>query len=347
MTKRSALSFTVLLLLLGCTPTPRHQAKRAAEPAPSLDRARLAAAIERVATEAQPGILGVGVQVLGASESWYLDADRPLPMQSVFKAPLAACVLDAVDRGTLKLDSTLVLTSSDLSVQYSPVADAFPARAQWTIQELLERAVETSDNTAADVLMRLIGGPSALTAWLNDKGIAGIRVDRYERDLQPAIWGLGSFHPSWAKQDGFDRAKQTIPLAKRREAMEIYLRGGKDSMTPRGGIAFLDALAAGHLVSPASTARLLDLMTKAMTGPNRLRAGLPAGATLAHKTGTGPTVLGLATATNDIGIVTLADGRRVAIVALLSASPQGEAARDSTLANVAREVAASVREARP
>ena len=80
-----------------------------------------------------------------------------------------------------------------------------------------------------------------------------------------------------------------------------------------------------------------------MTGPNRLHAGIPRGAILAHKTGTGPTVLGVSTATNDIGVVTLAGGRRVAIAALLAGSRASEAGRDSTLAAVARAVVTAMR----
>jgi beta-lactamase class A len=252
-------------------------------------------------------------------------------------------VLDAADRGALRLDSTVVLRATDLSVPYSPVADSFPARATWTLQELLERAVETSDNTAADILMRRIGGPAALTAWLRAHGIAGISVDRYERDQQPEILGIGRFRPAWARQDSLDRAKASVSEATRRAAREAYLHGSRDTMTPRGAITFLAALSAYRLLSPRSTERLLHYMAVAVTGTHRLRAGMPEGASLAHKTGTGPTVLGIATAVNDMGIASLPNGRRIAIVALLSASPADEATRDSTLASVARAAIASVR----
>ena len=309
----------------------------------SLDTARLSAEIERVASGARPGVLGVGVEVLATGQRWFRNGDRPLPMQSVFKAPLVAAVLDAVDHGRLRLDSTVVLTVRDLSPMYSPVRDAFPARKAWTLEELATRAVETSDNTAADVLLRRIGGPAALTAWLRAHGVQGISVDRYERDLQPAILGLGRFRLAWVNPDSLDRARHAVPEALQRKSMTAYLSGRRDTMSPRGAIEFLSALSAGRLVSAASTRRLLGWMTETVTGPNRLHAGLPNGATLAHKTGTGPTVLGVSTATNDIGILTLAGGRRVAIAALLAGSRASEAARDSTLAAVARAVMTSMR----
>jgi len=317
-----------------------------AAPAPaaaSLDTTRLAAAIAKVAAVARPGVLGVGVEVLDTGERWFRNGDRRLPMQSVFKAPLAAAVLDAADHGRLRLDSTIVLTRGDLSVQYSPVASAFPSRTAWTVDELMERAVETSDNTAADVLLRAIGGPAALTAWLRARGVDGVRIDRYEREQQPEILALGPFRPAWANGDSMDRAKLAVPDAARRAARDASLRGGRDSMTPRGAVAFLTALWSGRLVLATSTARLQQMMTAVVTGPNRLHAGLPPAAALAHKTGTGPTVLGVATATNDIGVATLADGRRVAIVALLSGSTAGEEARDRMLANVSRAVIDALR----
>ncbi len=308
-----------------------------------LDTTRLATTIGRIARDARPGVLGVGVAVVGTDELWFWNGGRRLPMQSVFKAPLAAAVLDAVDRGTLRLDSAITLRRDDLSVPYSPVADSFPSRTTWTIEELLARAVETSDNTAADLLMRRIGGPAALTSWLRGHGVEGISVDRYERDQQPEILAIGRFRPAWANPESLDRAKLAVPEPTRRKALRAYLAGGRDTITPRGAIAFLVALAAGRLVSRSSTDRLLQWMTDAGTGPHRLHAGIPRDATLAHKTGTGPTVLGVSSAVNDIGIVTLAKGRRLAIAALLSGSIADEATRDAALAAVARAAVASLR----
>ncbi len=329
----------VLLAALALTTAPA----RADVLAASLDTTRLATEIDRIAAAARPAVLGVGVEMLGRHESWFRAGDHPLPMQSVFKAPLAAAILDAADHGTLALDSTIVLRVEDLSPFFSPVRDSFPARTRWTLAELLVRAVETSDNTAADVLLARIGGPAALTAWLRAHGIAGISVDRYERDQQPAILGLGRYRVAWANPDSFDRARHAVPAALQRKARDAYLHGSEDTMTPRGAVAFLAALAEGRLLSADATARLLGWMNAVVTGPNRLHAGLPHGAELAHKTGTGPQVLGVWTATNDIGIVTLADGRRLVIAALLAASPADEARREAILASVARAVVASVK----
>ncbi len=311
--------------------------------APALDRALLGTRIAAIAREARPARLGVAVLVPATGERWSLAGRDRFPMQSVFKAPLGAMVLDAADHGRMRLDSTLVITRSDLSVRYSAIDDSFPARTRYTVGELLDLAVSTSDNTAADLLLRLVGGPRALTAWLRGHGLGGIRVDRFEHDQQPAIVGLGPFRAEWVSDEAMARARQQVPEPAQRAARERYLTGQLDTFTPESAVAFLDALRAGRLASPTSTARLLGVMTAAMTGPGRLRAGLPAGATLAHKTGTGPTVLGVNTACNDIGIVTLADGRTVVVAALLSGSTADAGARDAVLARVAKAVVEAMR----
>lgn len=311
--------------------------------APRLDTAQLAADVRHIAERARPGRLGVGVEVLGTGESWFANGDVALPMQSVFKAPLVAAALDRADRGAWTLDSTLVLRRGDLSVPYSAINDTFPQRTRWTWNELLDLAAGASDNTAADLVLARLGGPRALTRWLRAKAIGGVRVDRYERDQQMRIVGLPPFRAEWTNAESLAAVRATVPPAAQRRARDAYLRGRLDTMTPRGAIAFLRALADGRLASPAATARLLAVMTASTTGPGRLRAALPEGATLAHKTGTGPTLLGVCTAVNDIGIVTRPDGTRIAIAVLYSGGTAPAAEREAVLAEVGRAALRAVR----
>lgn len=285
----------------------------------------------------------MAVLLPATGERWSLAGSQRFPMQSVFKAPLGAMVLDAVDHGRMRLDSILVLSEQDLSVPYSAVGDSFPARTHYSVGELLEAAAGRSDNTAADVLLGLVGGPRALTTWLESRGLRGIRVDRFEREQQPAITGIGKFRPEWASQAKLTEAVERVPARMRRAAARRYLADSLDTFTPEGAVAFLDSLRAGRLLTPTSTAHLLRIMTESLTGPGRLRAGMPAGATLAHKTGTGPTVLGLSTACNDIGIVTLADGRTFEVAVLLSGSTADAQSREAVLAAVAQAIIEAIK----
>jgi beta-lactamase class A len=264
-------------------------------------------------------------------------------MQSVSKLPLGAAVLAEVDARRLSLDQTLTIEEKDVSPPFSPIADAWPERRSYTVRELLVAAVGGSDNTAADVLMKAIGGPGAVTGWLAQERVEGVRVDRYEREFQPQLAGLESFRIAWKGEAAFVQALNGVPMARRQAAASAYLRDPRDTATPRGMVLFLSKLQGGELLSPASTALLREMMTQTKTGSHRLKAGFPAGSILAHKTGTARTDLGVNPAVNDVGVVTLPDGRRYAVAVFLTAATLDEARRDAVIADVARAVARGVR----
>jgi beta-lactamase class A len=309
------------------------------------DKARLDAGI-RTIEQGTKGRIGVGLIDLKDRKSWSYRGAEPFPLQSVFKLPLAVGVLQAVEAGKLKLDQPITVTRTDLSLYHSPLAKAFKGeRNEYPLRELLARSTAESDNTAADLLLRLIGGPQALTAILRDGGISGISIDRYERVFQPEILGLPGY--GWDQQ--IDTAKfyaaiNAIPAAERRKRLAATLTDKRDAASPNASIAFLEGLAKGTWLRDPANAALLDkLMVESKTGPNRIKAGLPAGARFAHKTGLGPSADGLNHATNDIGIVTLADGRRFAIAVYLAGAQVGEVEREAAHAAVAKLAVESLR----
>lgn len=288
------------------------------------------------------GRLEVAVQNIDGGEIWARNAEQTFPLQSVFKAPLGAAVLAEVDGGRLSLDEVLTISDMELSPPLSPIAQAWPGRTTYTVRELLVAAVRDSDNTAADVLMRRIGGPWALKSWLVEHGIVGLRVDRYERELQVEAVGMPSFRPAWRTPQAFEAAKLAVPEADRRAAWEAYAADPRDTTIASGSLNFLRQLSTGQLLSPASSKLLLGLMTETKTGASRLKAGLPEGATLAHKTGTSATNFGITVATNDIGILTLKDGRKYAVVVLLADSTADQKTREAAIAGAMRVIAEAV-----
>jgi len=302
---------------------------------PKLDIEGLGRAVEDIAAAARPGVLGVGLMNLESGQVFLVNDDRPFPMQSVFKLPLGAAVLAEVDAGRLQLSERLVLLEEQLSAPFSPIAAAWPARRDYSVQELLEAAVAGSDNTAADVLMKRIGGPGGVTGWLAARRMQGIRIDRYERELQPEVYGMASFRPAWCTNDGFAAARAAVPPATRLAAMRAHMADPRDTATPRGMVEFLQMLDRQELVSPLSTQRLLALMSRTTRGAGRIRAGLPKDAFLAHRPGTSGVDQGISTAHNDVGIVTLADKRSYALAVFLSGSTLDEAGRDRVIAQVA------------
>ena len=252
---------------------------------PVIDVKALTAQLQALADGAAPGALGVAVRDAQTGQTVAFNADRRFPLQGVFKAPLGAAVLAQVDAGRLRLDQTISIRDIDLSPPFSPIADAWPGRTDYSLADLLDRASGASDNTAADALLKLIGGPGALTAWLTLKNIHDFRVDRYERQLQPDIAGMASFRADWKGEAAYRTQLLAVPEATRRKAMADYLADPRDTATPVAAIGFLEALRAGELISKASTQRLLAIMTTTQTGAGRLKAALPVGARLAHKTG--------------------------------------------------------------
>jgi len=302
---------------------------------PKIEAERLENAVSEIAARARPGLLGVGMMNLESGESYVFNAEHRFPMQSVFKMLLGAAALAEVDAKRLALSEVITLDDMALSPPWSPIAQAYPARRDYTASELLTAAVTDSDNTAADVLMKRIGGPGAVTAWLAEKRMKDIRVDRYERELQPDVYGMASFRPAWKTDAAFGQAHDAVPPAARMAAMRAYMADPRDTATPRGMLVFLQALDRGDLISPASTKLLLTLMSRTPRGAGRIRAGLPKSAFLAHKPGTSGFDQGLSTAHNDVGIFTLADKRAYALAVFLSGATVEEAARDAIIAQVA------------
>lgn len=327
---------TAVFLAAACDP----EMPRTASTTPQLDAALLDEEGAQLAARATAGSdnarFGAALINLESGELWALNGSERFPMMSVFKAPLGAAVLAEVDAGRLDLGETINLTDEDLSPPYSPVADAYPGRRAYTVAQLLELAVGQSDNTAADVLMRRIGGPGVVTAWLRSHKIEDMRVDRYERQIQPELAGLDSFRPEWKGESAYGSVHRGVPDDRRFAATLAYMRDPRDTSTPRGALLFLSKLSAGELLSETSTERLLRIMTETPSGADRLKAGLPAGAKLAHKTGTARTDFGMNPAANDIGVVTLPDGRRYAMAVFISGSSLAPEARADVFADFAR-----------
>jgi beta-lactamase class A len=212
-------------------------------------------------------------------------------------------VLQRVDRGELKLDQLVKVEPSDFvrKGMYSPVRDKYPDGTELTIAELLRYTICESDGSTSDVLMKLIGGPGKVMLFLEGIHVPDIQVVNYEKEIG-RDWETQ--YRNWA--------------------------------TPKGALALLAALQSKRKLSAESQALLLKLMTEAIPGAKRLKGELPAGTVVAHKTGTGGTQNGITSATNDIGIITLPDGRHLAVAAFVSDSSADEAMRESVIARIAK-----------
>jgi beta-lactamase class A len=282
-----------------------------------------------------PGVLGACVGT--ASGLACANGDQPLAMQSVMKLLVAIAAFEQVDAGALALDDMITVKPADLSVEVQPLAKIVLAQgaAEFTVLDLIRRMVTESDSAATDLLIERLGGPKAVEALVLRHVPGGIRLDRYERELQTELSGL-AWQPGFVDPETFAAARSAVSPAQREAARLAATKDPRDRATPRALAHLLAQLAEGKLLSPQSTKRLLAIMEQTRTFPDRLKAGVPGTWRVAHKTGTSRTVSGITATTADVGILTAPDGTQLVAVALLEDSAAPAALRAQSLADVAR-----------
>lgn len=288
-----------------------------------------------------PGRTGVAIMRIDGGE-WITGkrADELFPQQSVSKTWVALTILDLVDQGKVRLDQKIRITRDDLAVFHQPIRDRVIANGEIevTVLSLLEQAIISSDNTANDSLLRTAGGPQAVQNFLLRKKLGAIRFGPGERAMQSAIAGL-EWRQEYAIGRRFYAARAEVPLATRKAALDRYLADPVDGASPEAIVRALAKLAKGELLSPASTRLILEIMSRTSSGPNRLRAGVPAGWQFLHKTGTGQILPPVSTGYNDIGIMTAPDGTRYAVAVMMGSTTAPIPQRMAFMQFVSRTVA--------
>jgi beta-lactamase class A len=199
------------------------------------------------------GRLGVHALDSQSGKRWGLDENSRYAMASTFKLPLAAALLWQVDRKAFTLDHALAIKATDI-LPNSPVVQAKLEAGMdaMTIRELCGAVVTYSDNTAANVLLSGIGGPSAFNQFMKVAGDEVTRLDRHEPALNTNIPG-----------------------------------DPRDTTTPRAMVDLMLRLFTQDVLSLPSRALLIDWMVASRTGMDRVRAGLPKSWNPGDKTGTG------------------------------------------------------------
>jgi beta-lactamase class A len=285
----------------------------------------------------------VGIAVKSIDDGWETGwKDKELyPQQSVSKLWVSITALDAVDHGRVSLDDKVTLTTADLTLFHEPIAAEILKSGSYitTLGDLMLRAITTSDNTANDKLMRSVGGPAAVRAMIRRKHLGAIRFGNGERDLQSRIAGL-TWSQDYALNGKFLQARDALPIEKRSAAFNRYIADPYDGAAPSAIVNALAMLKKGALLSPTSTAHLLDIMSHTHTGPNRLKGGLQPGWTLSHKTGTGQELGGVQAGYNDIGILTAPDGRSYAVAVMIKKTSTPLPVRMTLMNNVVEAVIA-------
>lgn len=250
----------------------------------------------------------VGVSVLGFENGFKYDknGDKKLPMQSVFKFHIAAAVLNAVDQGILSLDQKIMLNPSNLLENtWSPLRDKYPAgNVEIPLSEVIEYTVAKSDNNGCDILLKLLGGTQVVQKFMDSRGVKGFQIKYNEEDM----------HNDWNVQ------------------YENY-------STTKSAADVLKKLYDGKLLSKKSTDYLMKVMLSTSTGLNKMVEQLPKNTPVARKTGaSGKNNAGLTGAENEIGIVTLPNGKHYALALFVSNSMETDAVNCRMISDISKEV---------
>jgi len=300
--------------------------------------AGLSASLQKIG-EKFDGDVGIAVSDIQTGWTSHFGGTSLYPQQSVSKLWVALTALDLSDRGELDLSERITLGPGDLAVFHQPIRELAlqPGGYSTTLGDLLFRAITRSDNMANDVLLWRSGGPEAVRAFLHRKGITNVRFGPGERLLQSGIAGL-EWKPDYSLGRRFYAARADVPTETRRASFEAYVADPVDGAAPVGVVDALARLSKGEILSASATDRVLSIMRQTQTGRLRLKAGLPAGWKLGHKTGTGQIFGGEQAGYNDIGIMTSPAGRSYAIAVFIGRTSEPVQARTALMHKSVRAV---------
>ena len=257
--------------------------------------------------------VGVSIIANNLKDTININENLHLPMQSVFKFPIALAVLSEVDKGRFKLNQKIKITSKDLNLSndlvlnWSPIKEKFPNGTTMTLGEIIKYTVSQSDNNGCDILLRLIGGTTVVEKFLLQSQLSDISIKASEGDM----------HKDWNIQ--FQNWATAIALNQ----------------------LLIKAYASGNyrILSEKNYHFLWKTMKDTSTGVNRLKGQLPQGTIVAHKTGASGSIDKIVTpATNDIGIIFLPNGSPIFISVLVSNSYEDEKTNEKIISDIAKKV---------
>lgn len=272
-----------------------------ASPSPDIE---LQKQITEIAKEAK-GTVGVYATVIETGQLVGLNENAHFALQSVVKVPISMAVLKKVEEGNLDLEEKIGVTKEDFvpSSMRSPIRNNNPNGVELTIHELIRFAISESDGTASDVLQHLAGDAREVQAYVDSIGISGIHIERTHKEF------------------GLDWNKQYDNWA-----------------TPTAVADLLKKLFNADGISGENREILIRFMTESDNPKNRILTGLPKGTVVAHKTGTGATLNGIAAATNDVGIITMPNGNHIVIAVFVGDSKANAPTRESVIAKITKAI---------
>lgn len=257
--------------------------------------ASIADAVHRAASTANAtaGVVSIDLRS-GAVDA--VDADTRFPILSTFKTYAVGALLSQSVSNPGLLDETESVTAADIVANSPVLSERVGTRVSW--REISAAALQRSDNAAGNLLLRRLGGPSAITAFARRIGDTQTRLDRWETDLNEATPG-----------------------------------DARDTTTPRGLATGYRALLDGAVLPAAQRAQLVDWLRGSQTSQARFRAQLPSGWSTADKTGGGSFQT-----TNDAGLLFGPDGQRMLLVVMTRGTEREGPLLGDLVAEIAADV---------
>lgn len=228
------------------------------------------------------------------------------PTQSVYKFHLGLAVLDYMDKNNLTLDHKIAVKKSDLLPNtHSPLRDDYPdGNIELSVGELLKYTVSQSDNNGCDILFRFIGGTRVADKYIRSLGMTDFSIAATEEEM----------HGPWEVQ---------------------YTNWS----TPYTATLVLERFRTGNILPKPFHDFLWNAMTGSKTGANKIKALLPAGTIVTHKTGSSfRNEEGLNAAENDIAIIRLPDGRYYSLAVFVADSMESSEVNCKMIADISKAV---------
>lgn len=245
--------------------------------------------------------LGFALYDFSTGDTLSINGEKRFPMQSVFKFPIALAMLHEVDNKKFDLEQKIYLGKEDLRPGlWSPIEKQYPGGEVYLpLSEILKQTVSLSDNVGCDLLLKLLGGPLVVNDYIHGKGIADIRIQNNEQEIQS----------SWNVQ--FD-----------------------NWITPDAMIQLLMQFNAKKLLLPESHSFLWKVMAETSTGS--IKNKLPENVVVVHKTGhSGYNEKKVSAATNDVGIMVAPNGKRLAFAIFVADSKEPQEVNANVIADIA------------
>lgn len=220
--------------------------------------------------------VGISIKNIEDKDTLSINGNLKAPLMSVFKFHIALAVLSKVDEGKLSLSQDIFIKKKDLHEDtWSPMKEDFPnGNVNLTLDKVLRYTVSHSDNNGCDILIDLLGGTKEVQKFINKQGIKDFVIKVNEQQMR-----------TWKN---------------------LYV----NTTTPLATTELFEKFFKGQILKESTTKYLYQIMVETSRGLTWMKAGLPEGTELAHRTGiSGTNDNNLRVAMNDVGIVKLPNGK--------------------------------------